>query len=106
MLYYIGQPMVLRSRRKIPYNNNNNNETKIFDYPAIANLFRTAAKGYTLKKLYLEKSLGSCKLGGRNTGVLVLLQILEEKVYQYCYQYFPVLLYTDNTGTIPEDTGN
>ena len=48
-----------------------------------------------------NKFMGSCKLGGRNTGLLVLLQILEENVYQYCFQYFPVLLHINNTGTIP-----
>ena len=30
MLYYIGQPMVLRSRRKIPYNNNNDGHPGIW----------------------------------------------------------------------------
>ena len=58
------------------------------------------------EKFASSTDMGSCKLGGHNTGLLVLLQILEEKVYQYCFQYFPVLLHINNTGTILEDTGN
>ena len=59
-----------------------------------------------IKTSQMVPIMGSCKLGGLNTGLLVLLQILEEKVYQYCFQYFPELLHNNNTGTILEDTGN